>query len=279
MPNELKLNEYKQEIASFYDRRSVNYDNGERRKQICARLLGYSYTKPGQKVLDIGTGTGEIAIAAAKIVGNRGKVVGVDISPEMLVYARSKANAAKLNNIEFLLADAESLDYSDNYFDCILCANTFPWLENKLATLNLWHSLLKSSGKISIHTPGDTAYIGAVVLRKVLSRYGVAMEASNRLGSKQQCIELCKKAGFKKIKIETEQHGSYISLESAKATWSWVITNPSPISLNLDRELLKFSPNKLLQVKAEFDAELARMETETGIWDEIATWYILASKI
>ena len=164
---EFVLNQYKQEIASLYDRRSNNYDQGEWRKQICNSLLKHSRICLGQKILDIGTGTGKIALDAAKIVGESGKVIGVDISAQMLAQARNKANTAKLNNVEFQLADAESLNYPVAYFDYILCANTFPWIENKLATLNLWHSLLKSNGRIAVHTPADTAYIGAVILRKV----------------------------------------------------------------------------------------------------------------
>ena len=271
------LNTYKQGIASLYDRRSNNYDDGEWRKKICDRLLNYSQINLGQKILDIGTGTGKIALDAAKIVGDRGKVIGVDISAQMLALARNKAHTAKLE-VEFQLADAESLDYPVGYFDRILCANTFPWIENKPATLNLWHSLLKSNGLIAVHTPADTAYIGAVVLRKVLEKYGITMEASNRIGSPEECLDLFDRAGFKEIELKTERHGSYISLDNAKGTWSWVISNPSPISLKVDRQELVKSSSKLPEIKAEFDAELKALALEAGIWDEIATWYVLARK-
>ena len=271
------LNTYKQGIASLYDRRSNNYDDGEWRKKICNRLLNYSQINLGQKILDIGTGTGKIALDAAKIVGDRGKVIGVDISAQMLALARNKAYTAKLE-VEFQLADAESLDYPVGYFDRILCANTFPWIENKPATLNLWHSLLKSNGLIAVHTPADTAYIGAVVLRKVLEKYGITMEASNRIGSPEECLDLFDRAGFKEIELKTERHGSYISLDNAKGTWSWVISNPSPISLKVDRQELVKSSSKLPEIKAEFDAELKALALEAGIWDEIATWYVLARK-
>ena len=272
------LNIYKQGIASLYDRRSENYDEGEWRKQICNSLLNYSQIGLGQKILDIGTGTGKIALDAAKIVGNKGKAIGVDISPQMLAVAKKKADRAEFYNVEFHLADAESLDYLIGYFDRILCANTFPWIENKLATLSLWHSLLKSNGRIAVHTPADTAYIGAVVLRKVLEKYGITMEASNRIGSPEECLDLFDRAGFKEIELKTEQHGSYISLDNAKATWSGTITNPSPISLKVDRQESAKSSSKLPEIKDEFEAELKALTSQAGIWDEIATWYILAKK-
>ncbi|MDJ0569685.1 MAG: class I SAM-dependent methyltransferase [Pleurocapsa sp. MO_192.B19] len=279
MTNKLELNEYKQGVANLYNQRSESYDNSDWHVQICHRLLEYSQVSYGQTILDIGTGTGHLAFAAAQVVEDRGKVFGIDISAGMLKQAQNKANALKVNNIEFQLLDAESLDYPINHFDRILCANTFPWMENKKDTLSLWCSFLKSGGRIGIHTPADTAYIGAVLLRKVLARHGVSLEASNRIGSIEQCVNLFTSAGFEGIEIKTEKHGSYTSLEKAKAAWSGTIVHPSSISLKIySNELSKLSPVKLAQVKAEFDTELEALETKEGIWDEIVTWYILGHK-
>lgn len=279
MTNKLELNEYKQGVATLYNQRSESYDNSDWHVQICHRLLEYSQVSDGQTVLDIGTGTGHLAFAAAQVVGERGKVVGIDISARMLEKARNKAEALKVNNIDFQLLDAESLDYPVNHFDRILCANTFPWMENKKETLSLWHSFLKSGGRIGIHTPADTAYIGAVLLRKVLARHGVTLEPSNRIGSIDRCVDLFTSAGFEGIEIETENHGSYTSLERARATWSGTIVNPSSISLKIyNNQLTKLSSVKLAQVKAEFNAELEALETEKGIWDEVITWYVLGHK-
>ena len=276
MTNKLNLNAYKQKVADLYNKRSESYDNSDWHMQICHSLLEYSQVSSGQIVLDIGTGTGHLALAASQIVGDRGKVIGIDISPRMLEQARNKAIALKANNVEFQLLDAESLDYPINYFDCILCANTFPWMEHKKDTLSLWCSFLKSNGQIGVHTPADTAYIGAVLLRKVLANYGISVEASNRIGSIEQCVDLFTSAGFGEIKIKTEKHGNYTSLESAKGTWSGTIVNPSSTSLKIDNnELSKLSSSELALIKAEFDAELEALETESGIWDEVLTWYVL----
>ena len=272
------MNQYKQEIALFYDRRSDNYDNGERRQQICDRLLSYSEIELGQKILDLGTGTGKIALDAAKIIGKKGLAIGIDLSPQMLAIANHKASLAGLNNVEFQFADAEFLDFPAGYFDRILCANTFPWIENKSDALSLWHGLLKNGGRIAVHTPADTAYVGAVVLRKVLGKHGIWMEASNRTGCLEECRSLFEGVGFKKVAIETEQHGNYVSLDSALATWSWVITAPSAISLKVDRSELVRLSSQLPQIKAEFAAELKALASDAGIWDEITAWYILARR-
>jgi ubiquinone/menaquinone biosynthesis C-methylase UbiE len=280
MVNQLKLNDYKQGIADSYDRRSQAYDNSDWHVQICRRLLEYSQVSAGQTVLDIGTGTGHLAIVAAQIVGDRGRVIGIDISAGMLEQAQRKVNALGLSNVEFQLADAEALDYPINHFDHILCANTFPWIEDKEATLRLWHRFLKPGGRIGVHTPADTAYVGSVILRKVLAKYGVSLEASNRIGSIEQCQYLFINAGFRVVEIKTEQHGSYTNLEKAKATWEGVVVHPISISLKiLGNGLSQLSPAQLAQAKAEFDSELGSLQTEEGIWDDLTTLYILGLDI
>jgi ubiquinone/menaquinone biosynthesis C-methylase UbiE len=114
MTNQLELDDYKKEVAEFYDRRSQTYDDNESLVQICHRLLEYSQVDVGQTILDIGTGTGHLAISSAQFVGDKGRVIGIDISARMLEQARIKIDALELNNIELQLADAETIDYPIN---------------------------------------------------------------------------------------------------------------------------------------------------------------------
>lgn len=279
MVNQLELNEYKQGVADSYDRRSQTYDDSDWHVQICHRLLEYSQVRSGQTVLDIGTGTGHLAISAAQIVGDQGRVIGIDISARMLEQAQSKADALGLHHVEFQLADAEALNYPIDHFDHILCANTFPWIENKEATLRLWHQLLKPGGRIGVHTPADTSYIGAVVLRRVLAKYDISLEASNRIGSVEQCQNLFVNTGFEAVEVKTEQHGSYTSLDKAKTTWEGIVVSPSPTSLKVSGSgLSQLTSVQSAQAKAEFDAELESLQTNQGIWDDLTTLYILGRK-
>ncbi|NDJ21251.1 methyltransferase domain-containing protein [Nostoc sp. B(2019)] len=275
MTKQLDLNDYKQGIADVYNRRSQTYDDSEWHLLICQRLLEYSLIRSGKHILDIGVGTGHIAIEAARIVGDGGRVVGIDISSGMLEQARCKVEALGLNNVEFQLADAESLNFPANSFDQILCANTFPWIEDKEATLRQWIRFLKPGGVIGIHTPADTAYVGYVVLLEVLEKYGVLLEASNRIGTLETCQSLFEDAGFEAIKIKTEQHGSYIGLEQAKATWEGISRPPQGKYRNFSSKL---SSEQLAQAKAEFEAKLEALQTDQGVWDELTTWYVIGRK-
>ncbi|MGK7924112.1 MAG: class I SAM-dependent methyltransferase [Spirulina sp.] len=275
MNSSLELNEYKTRIADLYDRRSSTYDESQWHLQICQRLLEGSQIHSGQRILDIGTGTGHLAIAAARIVGTEGRVIGVDLSGGMLAEAEKKIARLSLKNIEFCLADAEKLAFSPAQFDRIFCANTFPWIEEKEAALCLWYDLLKPNGLIGIHTPADTAYIGYVLLRKIFAEYGVNLEFSNRLGSLDTCRDLFAKAGFTDITIATEQQGSYLSLEKARSAWNTLVhlfpsRSPDPLAI--------LSSEQLESAEKEFRAELEARNSDRGIWNDLATWYIVAQK-
>ena len=120
MTDQLNLNQYKQQIADLYSRRSQTYDEGDWHPRIAHRLVEHAGIRRGQQVLDIATGTGMVAIEAAQLVGPEGRVIGVDISAGMLAEARRKVEALGLTNIEFHLADAEALDFPENSCDRIL---------------------------------------------------------------------------------------------------------------------------------------------------------------
>ena len=75
----------------------------------------------GMKVLDLASGTGEPALSLARAVGPQGRVVATDLVPQMLEAARQNAAAQGLANMEFRMADAEALPFSDGEFDRVTC--------------------------------------------------------------------------------------------------------------------------------------------------------------
>ena len=87
---------------------------------ISERLVELAGVEPGSRVIDIAAGYGEPSLSAAKVAGPEGKVVATDISAEMLAYGRERAKAAGLDNIEFVEADASSLDFPERSFDAAL---------------------------------------------------------------------------------------------------------------------------------------------------------------
>jgi SAM-dependent methyltransferase len=87
---------------------------------VSDRLVALAEVKPGSRVLDIGCGYGQPSLTAARAAGPGGKVIATDPAPEMLAYGRERAADQDLDNVEFIQADAVSLDFSEGAFDAAL---------------------------------------------------------------------------------------------------------------------------------------------------------------
>ena len=108
------IDKYKQLLKEFYGRRTTyDHEEGTRHPLEAKLLLEFVPLGQGQKILDVATGTGLIAIPAAHKVGLEGHVIGVDMTPGMLHQAKLKIAAAKLQNIELIETDAEYINFSD----------------------------------------------------------------------------------------------------------------------------------------------------------------------
>lgn len=273
--NQIDIDDYKKEIAELYTVRSDTYDNSIWHQEIADRLVEYAVVKPAQKVLDIATGTGHSAIAAAKLVGETGKVIGIDISLGMITQARNKAQQLNLNNLEFQIADGENLDFPANSFDRIFCASAFIWMSDLANSLRSWRELLKPGGIIGIQAFAETAFIGGVVLQKVVAKYGIDYLMSKPTGTIDKCQGLFAEAGLKNIKIKVEQTGSYISVEKAKKMYAG---NNHPAPGQYPNPLAKLSLIELKKIKEEFDREIEALKTERGVWNDITTFYIYGCK-
>ncbi len=88
---------------------------------LSERMVALAGLEPGQRALDVATGLGEPAVTAARRVGPAGKVVAVDLSPDMLAYGARRAAELGLDNIEFREMDARALDVPEASFDAVLC--------------------------------------------------------------------------------------------------------------------------------------------------------------
>ena len=273
--DKLNLNQYKQEIADLYTGRSERYDNSTWHLDIANRLVEYGQVNPGQQVLDIATGTGHCAIAAARLVGEEGKVIGVDIAPGMIAQAQKKAKELKLSNLEFKLADGESLDFPPHSFERIFCASAFIWMSDLVSSLRLWHKLLKPGGIIGIQAFAETAFVAGVVMQKAFAKYGIDYLMSKPTGTIEKCQELLQKAGFESVEVKVEQTGGYISLEKATNTWSGE-SHPAPGQY--PNPISQLSPEQLHKAKGEFEQELKMLETDQGVWNDITTFYVYGHK-
>lgn len=106
--------------------------------------------QPGDRVLDLGCGAGVDAILAALLVGPEGRVVGLDLVPEMLDRARANAQLLKLENISFQETSAESLPVPDNSFEVAIANGVLNLVVDKLQALREIYRVLKPGGRLQV---------------------------------------------------------------------------------------------------------------------------------
>ena len=97
-------------------------------------------------MLDVATGLGEPALAAAAVVGAAGHVTATDISAEMLRIASERAAESGLTNLDFVEQDAETIDFPDGSFDAVLCRFALMFLADPLSAIDRMRTVLKEGG-------------------------------------------------------------------------------------------------------------------------------------
>src|SRR2546421_11147904 len=139
---------------------------------VSKRLVELAGIRPGSRVLDVAAGYGEPSLTAAGVAGPEGRVVATDISPEMLAFGRERASAAGLENVEFLEADAASLDFPADSFDAALSRFGIIFEPDGEAAAARVRGFLKPGGRMAIASwgPPERAPVLAIPMRTAIER-------------------------------------------------------------------------------------------------------------
>lgn len=116
----------------------------------CGNPLAFTEIKRGQTVLDIGSGAGIDCFLAAKKVGKTGKVIGLDITPEMIKKAEENARVGHYTQVEFRLGDAENIPVEDASVDWVISNCVINLSPNKQQVFKEIARVLKPGGHFSI---------------------------------------------------------------------------------------------------------------------------------
>ena len=221
---------------------------------------------PGAQVLDIATGTGWAAVAAAQRVGPTGAVVGVDIAPEMLEQARQKAAVAGLTNVKFRLGDAARLEEAGPRFDVVLCASGLFLVPDMLAALQEWWRVLKPGGQVGFSGWGPTYQQPLLGLGGPPAGSSVPLPTATpiqRLTAPTTCQQLLHEAGFVEVVVQSEQLGYYLRTPEEWCEQMWASRNRMAV--------LELAPAQQAKFQVEYLAEVRALAAPQGISVDVAT--------
>ncbi|HLA44730.1 MAG TPA: arsenite methyltransferase [Aggregatilineales bacterium] len=183
----------------------------------CGDPVTIASLKPGEHVLDLGSGGGIDCFLAAKEVGATGHVIGVDMTPEMLEKAYRNREKVGVENVEFRRGHIEDLPVDDNSIDVIMSNCVINLSPDKASVFSEAFRVLKPGGRLSISdivTEGDFSE----TLRGDLTKWSACVTGAI---DANQYTELIKAAGFTNVtvvdktaadEISTQQEGWYASL-------------------------------------------------------------------
>src|SRR5215510_5376710 len=164
---------------------------------------------PGEKVLDVGSGTGLLAEYVAGLVGPTGSVVGIDPLPLRIALAQQKGRS----NLNFKVGTAYDLrEFPEASFDVVYLNAVLHWLPDKLGPLREIYRVLKKGGRLGISTgskdhANQLQTLKALVLsREPYSRYAEALDGMAHRVSADELKSLLEQTGFVVKKIEVRPH-------------------------------------------------------------------------
>lgn len=166
----------------------------------CGNPVALAALQPGQTVLDLGAGAGFDAFIAARLVGPTGRVIGVDMTPDMVSKARAHARDNGIAQVEFRLGEIEALPVADASVDVILSNCVINLCPDKVPVYREAFRVLRPGGRLAVSD---------VVAREVLPdevKHNLALHSGCLAGATLQSdlLQILKDAGFVDISIRAK---------------------------------------------------------------------------
>ncbi len=163
----------------------------------CGNPTALASLKEGETVLDLGSGAGFDVFLAANKVGKSGKVIGVDMTPEMLDKARENASKGKYGNVEFRLGEIENLPTPDGSVDVVISNCVINLSPNKEKVFEEAFRVLKPNGRLMVSDIVLLKELPEIIRKNVQAYIGCVAGAE----MKNKYLKIIEDAGFQKVKV------------------------------------------------------------------------------
>ena len=205
----------------------------------CGNPVALASLRAGETVLDLGSGAGFDCFLAANKVGEKGKVIGVDMTPEMIDKARENLRKGNYKNVEFRLGEIENLPVGDSTVDVIISNCVINLSPNKKRVFEETFRVLKPHGRLIVSDIVLLKELPEVIKNSVEAYVGCLSGAI----MKAKYMEIIREAGFQKVKL----------LEETRFPIEYMINDPTAKSImkksNISVEKAKGVANSVASIK------------------------------
>jgi ubiquinone/menaquinone biosynthesis C-methylase UbiE len=194
---------------------------------VSVALLETAALQPGERVLDVGCGTGVIARLAAEAVGSSGTVTGLDLTPDMIEVAR----AVSPSTIEWHVGDATSLPFADEAYDAVLCQMCLMFVQDRHTAVAEMRRVTATGGRVVVNTPGAIPPLFALMEQALVDHIGADLggfvHAVFSMHDPEDVASLLRDAGL----VEVTAAASTATLNlGAPAEFLWQYINLTPMA-------------------------------------------------
>ncbi|MEX0663102.1 MAG: arsenite methyltransferase [Balneolaceae bacterium] len=164
----------------------------------CGLPTEYAKLKPGDTVVDLGSGAGNDCFVARQIVGDGGRVIGIDMTEEMNAKARRNAEKLNYSNVEFKLGDIEDIPLKENIADVVVSNCVMNLVPDKMKAFSETYRIIKPGGHFSI---SDVVTVGELPdqIKEDAELYAGCVAGAI---DQTEYLSIIKNAGFKNVTVQ-----------------------------------------------------------------------------
>lgn len=179
----------------------IGYDSNSDLGLGCGLPTKYAHMKEGDTVIDLGSGAGNDAFVARSVVGEKGKIIGIDFTEKMIAKARINADKLSYNNVEFRQGDIEDMPVGGNMADVIVSNCVLNLVPDKEKAFTEMYRVLKPGGHFSV---SDIVLVGELPegLKQDAQMYAGCISGAIQ---KKTYLDIIESAGFKDVSIQKEK--------------------------------------------------------------------------